>query len=440
MAKPTRASQRARKSSFTRVGTYHGVEEYVLRTNGLRVLYRHDDTSPVVGLMVTYLVGSRHEAVGHTGATHLLEHLMFKGSKKFPNTKGVSALDRLGEKGALVNATTWLDRTNYYEVLPKEHIEFAVQLEADRMRNARITAGDLTDEMPAVRSEYARGENDPLEALDKHVWATAYLAHPYHHSTIGWLSDIEHVSAERLKEFYDTYYWPDNATVTLVGDISRRDALGLISKYFGVHRRAPHAIPEPYTTEPPQRGRRFVEVIRNGSKHMVGVAYKVPEALHADTPALLVLSTILGGGDTSRLHRALVEKGLASDVRSVYVPFKDPSLITFYASPVSGVSHDDVEEAIRSTIATLTRRGVTKHELEKVLAGLETDMALARDGHYAMLSTINEAIASGSWKFYFDLPRACARVTAEAVQRAARTYLTETVMTVGYYRATPHHE
>jgi len=389
--------------------------------------------------MVTYLVGSRHEAVGHTGATHLLEHLMFKGSKRFPNKKGVSALDRLGEKGALVNATTWLDRTNYYEVLPKEHVEFAVRLEADRMRHAVITKKDLTEEMPAVRSEYARGENDAIEALDKHIWANAYLAHPYHHSTIGWLSDIENVSAERLKEFYDTYYWPNNATVTIVGDVTRDDALALIQKYFGVHPRAPHVIPEPYTKEPLQRGRRFVEVLRNGSRHAVGVAYKVPEALHPDTPALIVLSAILGDGDTSRLHKGLVEEGLASDVSSVYVPFKDPSLMTFYATPIPSVPHGDVEQGIRTTITTLKRRGVTARELAKVLAGIQTGMALARDGHYALLATLNEAIAVGDWKLCFTLPQACARVTADDVRRVATQYLTEETMTVGYYRAADTH-
>lgn len=417
------------------IGTYHGIEEHVLLKNGLRVLYRYDDSAPVTGLMVTYLVGSRHEAVGHTGATHLLEHLMFKASKAFPKKQGTSALDRLQEKGALVNASTWLDRTNYYEVLPDEHLEFAMRLEADRMRHAIITRKDLDEEMPAVRSEFAMYENDPVETLDKHLWATAYHAHPYHHSTIGWLSDIENVSIERLHKFYDTYYWPNNAVVTVVGNIERSKALLLVKKHFGVHPRSPHPVPEPYTKEPPQIGKRFIEVKRAGQKNLVGIAFKVPEALHRDTPALLALSTILADGKTSRLHRALVEKRLCASAHSSYLPFKDPSIMTFYATLADGVSHKKVEAVMHREFEKICKEGVSKHELACVLAGIQTEMAFARDGHYAMLGALNEAIAVGDWRFFFDLPRKLRRMTPAVVCTAASTYLAEDTSTIGYYRA-----
>lgn len=418
---------------FMRVGSYHGIEEFVHKKNGVRVLYHADDTSPVVGVMVTYLVGSRHEAIGNTGATHLLEHLMFKGSQHFPKKNGVSVLELLTEKGALVNASTWLDRTNYFEVLPKEQFDFALRLEADRMRHAIITRKDLDEEMPAVRSEYAMGENDPMECLDKHLWASAYMAHPYHHSTIGWLSDIEGVSIERLKEFYNTYYWPNNAVITIIGDVSRDEVLKRIDTYFGVHARSPHAIPEPYTKEPKQLGRRFVEVKRVGTKNMIALAYKVPEALHADTPALMALSSILAEGHTSRLHRSLVEKKLATSVRSVYMPFKDPSLLTVYVTLAEGVSHSRVEKVFRATVATLLTEGVSDDELMRVVAHLKTEIAFARDGHYAMLSNLNEAIAVGDWKFFFDLPETMGRVTIHDILRVARTYLCDEGETSGYY-------
>jgi zinc protease len=433
MATRSRKKQHATHPLFERVGAYHGIEEYRHKKNGLRVLYRHDDTSPVVGLMVTYLVGSRHEAIGNTGSTHLLEHLMFKGSKNFPKKHGISVLELLSEKGALVNASTWLDRTNYFEVLPKEQFDFALRLEADRMRNAIITRKDLDEEMPAVRSEYAMGENDPMESLDKHLWASAYMAHPYHHSTIGWLSDIEGVSIERLKHFYDTYYWPNNAVVTVIGDASRDEVLALIDRYFGVHPRSPHAIPEPYTTEPKQLGRRFVEVKRAGTKNMLAFAYKVPEALHQDTPALMALSSILADGQTSRLYRALVEKNLATSVRSVYMPFRDPSLLTIYVTLTEGISHARVEKAFRTIIATMLDAGVSEDELARVLSRLETEIAFARDGHYAMLSNLNEAIAVGDWKFFFDLPETMGRVTTDDISRVSRTYLCDEGETLGYY-------
>ncbi len=423
-------------AGYRRLGSYHGVEEYELTKNGLKVLYKHDPTSPVVGLMVTYLVGSRNEAVGHTGATHLLEHLMFKGSKNFKIRDGVGPLDRFAVKGAQINATTWLDRTNYYEVMPEEHIAYAVELEADRMRNAIITEKDRAEEMPAVRSEYAMGENDPLEALDKHIWATAYQAHPYHHSTIGWLPDIENVSIERLRRFYDTFYWPNNAVVTVVGNVERNEVLSLIKKHFGVHPRAPHDIPPVYTVEPPQTGRRYVEVQRAGTKNILGVSYKVPEALHIDTPALLALASILADGVTSRLHKALVDTKQAVSVKSDYIPFHDPSLMILYATLADGVTHVNSEAAVHDVIETLKEEGVTRAELARVLAQLQTQMVFARDGHYAMLSVLNESIASGNWKYYFDLPALVSKVTAGDVRRVARTYLADTSMTVGHYIAT----
>jgi zinc protease len=421
-------------SQFISHGDFHGISEFECKKNGLRVLYRHDPSTPVVGVMVTYLVGSRHEAVGHTGATHLLEHLMFKGSKQFPKKRGVSVLDLLGEKGALVNATTWLDRTNYYEVVPREHAEYALRIEADRMRNAVITAKDLVEEMPAVRSEYAMGENDPMESLDKHLWASAFLAHPYHHSTIGWLSDIEGVSLTRLKEFYDTYYWPNNAVLTVVGDIEKEELFSLVARYF-THPRAPHPIPVPYTKEPKQLGKRFVEVVRAGARNLVGFAYKVPEALHEDTPALMALSSMLAHGKTSYLYRALVEKGLAQSVLSTYTPFHDPSLFMLYVTLAEGVTHEAIEKAVCSTLAKVGEKGVSQDELARVLSGLETEIAFARDGHYSMLSALNEAIAVGDWKFFFDLPEKLSKVTPSDIARVFRTYLVPEGETIGYYRA-----
>ncbi len=419
---------------FRVICSYHGVDEYELVWNGLRVLVAHLEGPPVMGLMVTYLVGSRHEATGYTGATHLLEHLMFKGSKKYPKVRGVSVIDRLEEKGARMNATTWLDRTNYYEVLPEEHFEFAVMLEADRMRHALITERDRREEMPAVRSEYAMGENDALEALDKAMWATAFQAHPYHHSTIGWLSDIERVPLERLRLFYDTYYWPNNAYVTVVGGLPTCEVLTIVKKYFGAHTCSPHPIPKPYTVEPEQNGKRFVEVQRSGTKNYVGVAWKSPHALSPDTPALLVLMDVLANGETSRLHRALVEKGLAQSVSSHTFPFHDPSLALIYSALTPKIPHAKVEQVVIREVERIHAHGITHDELTRSLALLETAHATARDGHFALLATLNEAIAVGDWRLFFDLPTLVRKVTLADVQRVGTTYLTPSHLTVGHYK------
>lgn len=421
-------------ASYRRLGALHGIEEYELIKNGLRVLYTHDSSAPVVGVMVTYLVGSKHEVPGRTGATHILEHLMFKGSKHFPPKKGKDVLTTLSKKGALINASTWLDRTNYYEVFPKEHFDFVINLEADRMRNARITEKDLAEELPAIKSEYAMSSgSDAVCILDEHMWATAFMAHPYHHPTIGWFSDIEHVTVNKLKEFYDTYYHPHNAVVTIVGDISREYALERVCEAFGVHKRPKTPLPQIHTKEPPQQGRRFVEVKRHGTKNLVSIAYKVPEALHKDTPTLLTLASILGEGKTSRLYRGLVEKEIASEAWTMYMPFYDPSLMMFFATPTNGHTHEAVQQAMVTEAKKVVLEGVTKAEHNRVSAGLLTDIKLSRDGHYGLLSTLNEAIAIGDWRTYFRLPKRIQQLTPSRIQETAKKYFRDDTMTVGYY-------
>jgi len=427
--------QNAVPSGFEFVKKQHGIEEYLLKKNGLRVLYQYDESTPVAGLMVTYLVGSRNEVAGTTGSTHILEHMMFKGSKKFPPKKGRSVINLLGEKGARVNASTFLDRTNYYEVLPKEHFAFALELEADRMRHALIRKRDLDAELPAVKSEFAMYANEPVEHLDEKVWATAFINHPYHHPTIGWIEDIEHATVERLQEFYDTYYHPNNAVVTIVGAVEKKEALGLVKKHFGVHARSKHEIPQVYAVEEKQTGKRSVEVSRKGATQVVACAYKVPEALHTDTPALLVLSEILASETTSRLETTLVKKALVSRAYVQYHPFKDSSLMMFVGLPTEGVTHDTVVQVMEKEIERVQTGGVTKEETERVVAQLQTQMALAQDGHYAKLSVINEAIAVGDWGFYFDLAKQVAKVTPEMVQEVAQHYLMKESLTVGYYKA-----
>ena len=220
-------------AAFESVRESGGVEELRHATNGLTVLLAPEAAVPVVAFQVTYRVGSRNEGAGLTGATHLLEHLMFKGSERFNKDLGTSVFQTLQSLGGQINATTWYDRTNYYALLPSEHLEKAVEIEADRMRGARVRDEDLASERTVVLNELDRGDNEPLRKLLHATFATAYQAHPYGHPVIGWRSDVETVSAEGLRHFYDTYYWPRNATVTVAGAFDRDDALALIDRHFG---------------------------------------------------------------------------------------------------------------------------------------------------------------------------------------------------------------
>src|SRR3990167_9712813 len=209
-----------------------GVEEYFFKKNGLRVLVKEDHSTPIVGFNITYLVGGRNEHVGCTGSTHILEHMLFKGSNNFDGKKNKLIMNLLEDVGAKINATTSLDRTNYYALVPSEHLELVIRAEADRMRGALLPKEEWAKEMTVVRNEFERDENDPGSAVYKELLQSAYQAHPYHHGVIGWLDDIENATVEKLREFYDKFYWPNNAVVMIVGDSTVKKSLGLVSKYY----------------------------------------------------------------------------------------------------------------------------------------------------------------------------------------------------------------
>ena len=410
-----------------------GIKEYKMTSNNLRVLLKKDKSAPVATFMVTYEVGSRNEAIGYTGSTHLLEHLMFKGSRKFNTTKGNSVFQTLQSLGARMNATTWLDRTNYFAVLPSEHLESLIEIEADRMRNAWIKEEDRQSEMTVVRNEFERGQNSPSGVLDEHIWATAYHAHPYHHSTIGWKEDIENVSIERLKEFYDTFYWPNNATAIAIGDFEEKDALAMIKKHFGKIRKSTKPIPEVYTAEPEQEGIRTVTLKRAGQQGIVGVAHKTPSATNKDAAAFMVLSSILSSGKNSRFYKNITDKGLTTSIYIWDSLFKDPGLFTVYANLSPDVKHKTVESLIIQEYEKIKRDGVTEAEVKKAQAQLVAAMKFSQDGSYAIASGLNEAIASGDWTLYTTYSEKIKNVTKEDVQRVVVEYFKEDLSTVGYF-------
>jgi zinc protease len=300
-------------ASVQRITSVEGVTEYRLG-NGLRVLLFSDVASPKVTVNVTYLVGSRNESYGETGMAHLLEHLMFKGSRSHPNIP-----DEISQHGAAdswaTNATTNSDRTNYYETFPAttENLEWALSLEADRMVNSFIAKRDLNSEMTVVRNEFERGENDPTGILYQRVLEAAYTWHNYHHPTIGSRSDIEKVPIEHLQAFYRTYYQPDNAVLIVVGKIDEQKTLATIQKTFGAIPNPSRALPQPYTEEPTQDGERDIVLRRVGDKQAVIAAYHVPSSDHPDAVALNVLAGILGEPAAGRLRKRLIETNLAAE-------------------------------------------------------------------------------------------------------------------------------
>ncbi len=419
--------------TFEPAGERDGVSRFLMRSNGLEVLVREDRSAPVVAFLVLYRVGSRNEAVGYTGATHLLEHMMFKGTTEHHRDRGTQIAAVLERVGADFNATTWLDRTNYFETVPTGQLDLAVRIEADRMRNALIDDGDRQSEMTVVRNELERGENDPLSVLDTYAHATAFREHPYHHPTIGWRADVEGVSTERLKAFYDTFYWPNNATAIVVGDVTTEEALATVAKHFGTIPASPEPVPGVYTTEPEQQGERRFVVRRAGADGIVLLSFRTAEAAHADSAPLAVVSALIGTGRSSRLYRDLVDTQLASDAAASAERFHDPGVFQVYGFLLPEVSHATVERRMLETLEKLRNETVSEAELEKAKRIVRTSIVFSREGATNYGYELSEAVSSVGWEWFFDFPEAVEKVTAEDVKRVARATFRRSQMTVGWF-------
>lgn len=419
--------------TFTKITEYEGITEYKLDSNELKVLLVPRTAAPVAAFMVVYRVGSRNEAVGYTGSTHLLEHMLFKGTPTYNRKNGTQIAAVLQKQGAVFNADTWFDRTRYYEMLPSDQLELAIHLEADRMRNSFIADEDRQSEMTVVRNELERGENDPARILDERVWAMSFREHPYHHPTIGWRSDVEGVPTSRLKEFYDTYYHPNNATAILVGDFNEQAALDLIAKHFGKIPASSAPIPPMYTIEPPQEGEiRFV-LRRAGQLGIVELAWHIPEARHPDTGAITVLDHILSAGVTSRLYQALVETQIAVDAGAQSYQFTDPGLFTLDLTLRPGITHADAERTALEVIDRLKTEEISDKELQKAKNIIITQLIYLRDSPFGVVSALGEAEAVADWKYYVDLPKMVEAITPADIKRVVTTYFTEDNRTVGYF-------
>jgi zinc protease len=405
-----------------------GVQETVL-PNGLTVLVKEVRNAPVVSFSVWYRVGSRNEHTGITGMSHLLEHMLFKGTQKL----------RLGEiartfflNGAAFNASTYYDWTNYYATIAADRLELAMSIEADRMVNSRIDKADLDSEMTVVRSELEGGENSPGRLLWQGVVSTAFQAHPYHWPVIGWRSDVENVSRDALYQYYRTHYGPNNAVAVVVGDVPAADALRLVRKYFGPLKPIPKP-PEVHTLEPLQRGERRIIVRRSGSLPMAMIAWKAPAAAHPDTYALDVLAGALGEGRTSRLYQALVEKGVASRVDAGSPSLRDPFLFYVSATARPGVTAERLEAGLVEEVERVVGNPITDEELARAQRRAEADFVFQTNSVTAQARQLGYWAVIGDWHYlttYLDRIRA---LTPADIQTVARRTFSADTRTVGHF-------
>ena len=419
-------------SNLQLIEKYDAIEQYKLKNNGLNILLHHNSSMPVATVMLTYNVGSRNEKDGVTGATHILEHMMFKGTTNFPLDADLDYSNQMERIGARSNATTSFDRTNYYATLGKKHVPLAIKLEADRMRNLQLNENALASEMVVVRNEYERRENNPYATLQKKIFSTAYEKHPYHHPIIGWKRDIESVTVEKIKAFYDTYYWPNNATLTVIGGFDKASTLEAIHQYFGSIPRSPNPIPTVKIQEDLQKKSRFVEVERGGQIGAVMIANKAPKGTHSDWPALILLCEILGAEKVGRFYKALDDKGLASASYVFPRRLKDPGLIVFGATLTAESSHKQIQEILLSEIKEIIENGVSEDELNQAKSVFLTNMIYSNDGSFQIANLINDSISLGDWKDYINLPKLIERVQTKDLDRVANIYFNKEQQTTGW--------
>lgn len=416
-----------------RVTSVEGITEYRL-PNGLRVLLFPDQTKQTITVNITYLVGSAIEDYGETGMAHLLEHMVFKGT---PNHRNVP--QELTEHGARPNGSTWTDRTNYFETFAAtdENLNWALDLEADRMVNSFIAKKDLDSEMTVVRNEFESDENNPFRVLLDRVMSTAYLWHNYGKETVGTRSDIENVPIERLQAFYHKYYQPDNAVLTIAGKFDEARTLALVNKYFAPIPRPTRTIQKIYTVEPTQDGERFVTLRRVGDTQIVEAAYHVPATSHPDFAAIDIIAQVLGDTPSGRLHKALVETKKASDVFGFDFQWHDPTMAIFGAQLRQGDSLDAARETLVQTIEGIATNPPTKEEVERARAQLLKNIDLTLNNSDQVGLNLSEYIGAGDWRLFFLHRDRLRKVTPEEVARVAATYFKPSNRTLGVFIPTP---
>ena len=430
---PAQTSSPPLPKGIDRVTSVEGITEYRL-ANGLRVLMFPDQTKQTITVNITYLVGSATENYGETGMAHLLEHLVFKGTPKHPNIP-----QELTAHGARPNGTTWTDRTNYFETFAAtdENLNWALDLESDRMVNSFIAKKDLDSEMTVVRNEFELGENSPFRVLLNRTLATSYLWHNYGKTTIGARSDIENVPIERLQAFYRNYYQPDNALLLIAGKFDEPKTLALVDKYFSPIPRPARTLQRFYTSEPTQDGERAVTLRRVGDTQLVQALYHVPAGSHPDFAAVGILTQVLSDTPSGRLHKTLVEAKKASSIFGFGFQWRDPTLAIFGAEVRQGDSLDTARDTLIQTIEAIGTNPPTREEVERARAQVLKDIELAMNNSDQVGLTLSEFIGAGDWRLFFLHRDRLRKVTPEEVTQVATKYFKPANRTLGLFIPTP---
>ena len=414
------------------VRTVEGITEYRL-DNGLQVLMFPDATQSTITVNVTYLVGSRLEGYGETGMAHLLEHMMFKGSARHRNV-----LKLLQGKGGQANGSTSYDRTNYFETLPasQDNLDWALDLESDRMRNAEISPDDLKTEFSVVRNEFESGENSPDNILDERITQTAYLWHNYGKPVIGSRVDIERVPVPALRAFYDKYYQPDDAVLIVSGKYDEAAALASIEKLFGAIGKPARKLTGSYSVEPAQDGERSVTLRRTGDVHVIGLAYHTVAGSSPDFPAVEAAIDVLTREPAGRLYKKIVETKLAATVRGGNQPLHDPFLAQFSAQVRDPKNLDKVEQIMVAEIEGFAATKLDDKEVERWRTSQLKELELFMANSQQLAVVLSEFAALGDWRTLYAYRDRIKTVKNADIIRVAKQYFKASNRTLGKFLPT----
>ena len=432
----TKTTTHTKVPGFTFIKTEGGISEYKLKSNNLTVLYKNIPGTEVVTTNITYKVGARDELLGESGLAHMLEHMLFKPTKQDLQKKidsGAMQFER--DTGCVLNANTWKDRTTYFFNYPVDHLSRALQIEAERMLDVVLTDKEFLPERGNVLSEFDMYNGDPYFALSVQMVCSAFHSSPYGHETIGFREDIERYTPKKLDRFYKHYYRPDNATLTVVGDISNTEALTKIKEIFGGLKNPNTPIPRHDIQEPIQEGIRRVEIKRPSSTNLLAIGIKhdgFPEQAWFNTS---VLFSILVSGPDSILHKQLVDTGLASSVEGTTEPTSETNLGMIFVTLAPGQTHADIENKVMKIIDSLTTKDITKL-LKKVIQSELTSELFARGSSIQIAMDLTEYISANSWGTYNKTEEILKSIRPTDLIALKNKLFDQTQMTIGYFIGT----
>jgi zinc protease len=409
--------------------------------NGLRVIVKSDRRAPVVVSMVWYKVGSVDEVNGVTGVAHVLEHMLFKGTKTIP---GGDFSKIVAAAGGRDNAFTSRDYTGYFQTVQKSQLSLMLKLEADRMVNALIPPEEFSKEIKVIMEERRwRTDDRPRSLVYEQLMATALRAHPYRTPTVGWMNDLQNMSAEDARAFYHQWYAPNNATLVVVGDVSHEEVFKLAREHFGPlkSRTLPPRKPQ---DEPAQTGIRRITVKAPAEQPYLLMAYRAPKLLDAandwEPYALDMLASVLDGNDASRFSRELIRGAqIASSVDASYDGVgRGPAFFYFSGVPTAGRKVDELEQAVRGEVQKVIDEGVTEDELRRIKAQVIASRVYERDSMFFQARQIGAMETAGySHKVIDVMTDKLRAVTAEQVRAVAKKYLIDDALTVAYLDPQP---